>query len=82
MMTEAGDMWRRFALACARACKSKTADFDVKEIAQLLRKCAAQEKLVYSLLKSVEKYGRPLAAGLDKEIQSFRKWPGSKKMPD
>lgn len=52
MMTEAGDMWRRFALACARACKSKTADFDVGEIAQLLRKCATQEKLVYSLLKS------------------------------
>ncbi len=52
MMTEAGDMWRRFALACARACKSKTADFDVGEIAQLLRECAAQEKQVYSLLKS------------------------------
>jgi hypothetical protein len=54
MMTEAGDMWRRFALACARACKSKTADFDVKEIAQLLRECAAQEKQVYSLLKSTK----------------------------
>jgi hypothetical protein len=53
MMTEAGDMWRRFALACAKACKSKTADFDVGEIAQLLRMCATQEKLVYSLLKSV-----------------------------
>lgn len=54
MMTEAGDMWRRFALACARACKSKTADFDVGEIAGLLRKCATQEKLVYSLLKSAK----------------------------
>ena len=54
MMTEAGDMWRRFALACAKACKSKTADFDVGEIAQLLRLCATQEKLVYSLLKSME----------------------------
>jgi hypothetical protein len=52
MMTEAGDMWRLFALACARACKSKTADFDVGEIAGLLRKCATQEKLVYSFLKS------------------------------
>ena len=38
MMTEAGDMWRRFALACAKACKSKTADFDVREIAQLVAK--------------------------------------------
>jgi hypothetical protein len=54
MMTEAGDMWRQFALACARACKSKTAEFDVKEIAQLVQKCATQEKLVYSLLKSMK----------------------------
>ncbi len=54
MMTEAGDMWRRFALACARACKSRTADFDVGEIAGLLRKCAAQEKLVYSLLNAMK----------------------------
>ena len=54
MMTEAGDMWRQFALACARACKSKTADFDVREIAQLVQKCATQEKLVYSLLKSTK----------------------------
>ena len=54
MMTEAGDMWRRFALACAKACKSKTADFDVGEIAELLRKCATQEKLVYSLLNTMK----------------------------
>ncbi len=52
MMTEAGDMWRQFASACARACKSKTADFDVREIAQLVQKCAAQEKRVYTLLKA------------------------------
>ena len=37
MMTEAGDMWRQFALACAKACKSKTADFDVGEIARLVQ---------------------------------------------
>lgn len=53
MMTEAGDMWRQFALACARACKNKTADIDTAPIAELLRKCATQEQLVYSLLKSV-----------------------------
>jgi len=52
MMTEAGDMWRQFASACAKACKSKTADFDVSEIARLLQKCADQEKLVYSFLKT------------------------------
>ncbi|MDP4260875.1 MAG: BtrH N-terminal domain-containing protein [Bacteroidota bacterium] len=52
MMTEAGDMWRQFALACAKACKGRTADFDVEHIAQLVKKCAIQEKLVYSLLKT------------------------------
>jgi len=52
MMTEAGDMWRRFALACAKACKSRTADFDVREISQLVQKCADQEKRVYSFLKT------------------------------
>ena len=36
MMTEAGDLWRQFALACARACKSKTADLDAAEIVQRL----------------------------------------------
>jgi hypothetical protein len=54
MMTEAGDMWRLFASACARACKSKTGDFDVREIAQLVQKCATQEKHVYSRLKSMK----------------------------
>jgi hypothetical protein len=53
MMTEAGNMWRQFALACAKACKSKTADLDVGEIVERLQKCAAQEKLVYSALKSL-----------------------------
>jgi hypothetical protein len=54
-MTETGDTWRRFALACAKACKGKKAEVDVKEIAELLRKCAAQEKLVYSLLNSMRR---------------------------
>ena len=52
MMTDAGDRWRRFALACARVCKGKTADFDAGEIPGLLRQCAAEEKCVYTLLKS------------------------------
>ena len=54
MMTEAGDMWRRFASACAKACKSRTGDFDVAEIAQLVQRCATQEKLVYSHLNSLK----------------------------
>ncbi|MCX5838080.1 MAG: BtrH N-terminal domain-containing protein [Deltaproteobacteria bacterium] len=54
MMTEAGDMWRRFASACAKACKSKTEDFDVGEIVQLVQQCAKQEKDVYVHLKSMK----------------------------
>jgi hypothetical protein len=53
MMTGAGDMWRHFALACAKVCKSKTADFNVKEIALLAHKCAEQEKRVFTFLKTV-----------------------------
>ncbi len=54
MMTGAGDTWRRFALACAKACKSKTADFDLMAIAQLALKCAEQEKLVYTFIRSIK----------------------------
>jgi hypothetical protein len=54
MMTEAGNLWRQFALACARFCKSKTAaDKELGEIVRRLQMCAAQEKLVYATLKSL-----------------------------
>ncbi len=52
MMTEAGDQWRRFALACARICKGKTERIAAGEAAALLRQCAAQERLVYERLKA------------------------------
>lgn len=35
---------------------------------------------MYQLL--VESHGRPLAGELDRQIDSFRKWQGSRKMPD
>jgi hypothetical protein len=35
---------------------------------------------MYQLLASSHK--RPLAAELDREVQAFRSWQGSKKMPD
>jgi len=53
MMTAAGNLWRQFALSCAKACKNKTEDPDLEEIVQRLRTCAAQEKLVYTTLKSM-----------------------------
>ena len=52
MMTDAGNMWRQLALACARPCKNKTSDFNVGEIALLVLTCADQEKRVFSLLKT------------------------------
>jgi hypothetical protein len=54
MMTEAGDRWRQFALACARVCKGKSGEFDAGEIAGLLRQCSTQERLVYKFLKSTK----------------------------
>lgn len=50
-MTEAGDRWRQFALACAKAIKNKEGDMDLPGIAGLLRDSAAAEKEVYLLLK-------------------------------
>lgn len=35
---------------------------------------------MYQLL--AESHGRPLAVELDKQIESFRKWQGTRKMPD
>lgn len=49
-MTEAGDRWRQFALACAKAIKNKGGDIDLAGIAGLLRESAAAEKEVYLLL--------------------------------
>ncbi len=59
MMTEAGDMWRQFALACAKACKSKAADFDMVGIAHMAKNCADQEKRVYNHLKSMKSCHTP-----------------------
>ncbi|MCG6535353.1 MAG: BtrH N-terminal domain-containing protein [Syntrophales bacterium LBB04] len=54
LMTEAGDLWRQFASACARACRSKTGDFDLVKIVELVERCATQEKRVYSHLNSLK----------------------------
>ena len=35
---------------------------------------------MYQLL--AESHGRPLSVELDKQIEAFRKWQGSRKMPD
>ncbi len=53
LMTEAGNLWRQFALACAKACKNKTEEPEWDEIMRRLRACAAQERLVYKTIKSL-----------------------------
>ncbi len=53
LMTEAGDTWRRFALACAKVVKKKTQTSDSGEIAQLLRDCGENERQVYRMLKKM-----------------------------
>ena len=55
MMTQAGDTWREFALACAKAVKRKGEEPDLQLIAALLRRCADKEQEVYRLLKTVKK---------------------------
>jgi len=52
-MTEAGDMWRQFALACARVVKNRETAVDTGAIAKLLRDCGERERQVYRMLKKV-----------------------------
>ena len=35
---------------------------------------------IYQIL--AESHGSPLSGGLDKVVETFRRWPGLKKMPD
>lgn len=51
MLTNAGDQWRQFALACARIIKSKEEGVDLGRIAGLLRDCRDAEREVYQRLK-------------------------------
>jgi hypothetical protein len=53
-MTEAGDLWRTFALACARACKRKGEPVDFTAIANLARQCADFEQQVFRMLRRIE----------------------------
>jgi hypothetical protein len=52
-MTDAGDQWRQFALACAKAIKNREGAIDLAAIAGLLRTCGNVEKEVYLLLKKI-----------------------------
>jgi flavorubredoxin len=75
---------RRFAMALS----GKYGKLDIPKIAAeepvfILR---AQDVLASTVIQMyqllADSHGRLLAKDLDKEIQSFQKWSGSKKMPD
>jgi Domain of unknown function (DUF4872)/Butirosin biosynthesis protein H, N-terminal len=55
-MTAAGDAWRVFALACAKAVKHKQQAVDLTAIADLLRQCGEAEKELYLLLKTLKRH--------------------------
>jgi len=50
-LTDAGDQWRQFALACAKVIRNREGEVDLGRIAGLLRVCRDAEKEVYLLLK-------------------------------
>lgn len=52
MMTAAGDQWRQFALATARACKNKN-EMDVKALADLMDQCADKEADAWRFIMQV-----------------------------
>lgn len=54
-MTAAGDAWRLFALACAKAVKQKSEAPDLPTIANLLIDCAKAEEETYRTLKGLKK---------------------------
>lgn len=55
-MTAAGDAWRMFALACAKAVKRKDDAVDLGAIAALLDECGEVERECYQLLKTLKKH--------------------------
>ena len=55
-MTEAGDAWRNFALACAKVVKRKDQQIDLPMIAGLLNHCGELERELYLSLKTLKHY--------------------------
>lgn len=52
-MMEAGDLWRNFALVCARTYKRKESEIDLPHVASLLRMAGRAEKEVHSMLRRI-----------------------------
>ena len=52
-MTETGNLWRNFALVCAKAFKKKDSGIDLPHIANLLRIAGKAEKEVHLMLRKI-----------------------------
>lgn len=50
MLTEVGDLWRKFALVAVKECKSADT-IDLEYVAEQLRECAEREREVWQLIK-------------------------------
>ncbi|RFS24650.1 DUF4872 domain-containing protein [Chitinophaga silvatica] len=53
--TETGDLWRNFAFAAGRVCKSRSVDsVSYKELSEMLLQCAASEEVFFRKLAQVQ----------------------------
>jgi hypothetical protein len=52
-MTDVGDKWRQFALACAKVVKKKETTIDTGDIAHLLRDCGEGERRIFKRLRKI-----------------------------
>lgn len=54
-LTQTGDLWRNFAFAAGRVCKSRSAsDVSYKELSEMLMTCAASEEAFFRKLAQVK----------------------------
>ncbi|MBO9730600.1 MAG: BtrH N-terminal domain-containing protein [Chitinophaga sp.] len=54
-LTQTGDLWRNFAFAAGRVCKSRSADnVSYRELSEMLLQCAAAEEMFFKKLAHVK----------------------------
>ena len=54
-LTQTGDLWRNFAFAAGRVCKSRSADnVSYRELSEMLLQCAASEEVFFRKLAQVK----------------------------
>jgi len=52
-MTQAGDMWREFAVNAARVCKGRNTSETYSSVANQLREIAGKEEKIYNSLRKL-----------------------------